>query len=185
MSASGRRVAVGAGLGMLLLAGCGVGAESSPRALDGRSRPEIAAVPSNAPTGAAHVLVYLVQDGQLVAVSRRVPAPPTPEGVLRALLAGPDARESDAGLTSAAPAGVSYLGSTGSLVQVQVPPPDPADAARTDEVIGYAQLVVSLTALRTVTGVEFVRGGRVLAVPRGDGSLSALPLTRKDYANLF
>jgi hypothetical protein len=176
---------IGALLAALLLTGCGVDAESSPRTLDAGARPDIAVPPSSAPTGAAHALVYFVQDGQLVAVSRRVPAPPTPEGVLTALLAGPDLRESDAGLTSAAPAGVSYSGSTGSLVQVQVPPADPADAARTDEVLGYAQLVVSLTSLRTVTGVEFVRDGRVLAVPRGDGSLSASPLTRKDYANLF
>jgi hypothetical protein len=172
-------------LGALLVAGCGVGAESSPRAVDGRSRPRLVVPPSTAPTGAAHALVYFVQDGQLVAVSRRVPAPPTPDGVLRALLAGPDLHESDAGLTSAAPAGISYLGRTGSIVQVQVPHTDPADAARTDEVLGYAQLVASLTALRTVTGVEFVRDGRPLAVPRGDGSLSAQPLTRKDYASLL
>jgi hypothetical protein len=180
--------AVAAGCAALCL-GCGIKAETSPRALDPGAGPFRAAISeaSPAPTGAGRVLVYLARDGVLVAVTRRVPLPATPASVLQALLAGPIQRELDAGLGSAVPARVSVDESTAvpGLVRLQVPPPESSSGARTDEVLGYGQLVLTLTSLPGISSVQFVRDGKALSVPRGDGALSSAALTRRDYAELL
>lgn len=168
--------------------GCGVGTDDAPRALDPGSAPfrDAFTRASPAPTGAGRVLVYLVRDGVLVAVPRRVPAPPTAQAVLQAVLSGPTARERDAGLTSSAPleAEVTAAGLAG-VVEVDIPAGDTATAVRSDEIVGYGQLVLSLTSLRGVTGVRFVRDGSALSVPRGDGQLTTTVLTRQDYRSLL
>ena len=170
-----------------LVTGCGVNAESSPRALSVTSGPfeRLNASPTPAPTGVGHALIYLVQDGALVAVTRRVPTQPQPQDVLQALLAGPSGRESAAGLTTAVPADVTVQSTKGAVVQLLLAGSAAPDAQRSDEVLGLAQLVVTLTGLRGVSAVEFVRDGHVLAVPRADGQLSTAPLTRKDYLTLL
>lgn len=179
------------GTALLLVAaaatGCGISAEPAPRPLSSSSGAfrSLRASPTPAPTGVGHVRVYLVQDGSLVAVTRRVPLATEPRDVLQALLSGPSTRESDAGLTTAVPAGVAVVDRAGALLRLSLPDSTASDAQRSDEVLGLAQLVVSLTGLREVTAVEFVRDGHVLAVPRGDGKLSRSPLTRKDYLELL
>lgn len=172
-----------------LCLGCGIKAEPGPRALDPAAAPFRAAITevSPAPTGAGRVLVYLARDGVLVAVTRRVPLPATPSSVLQALLAGPIQRELDAGLGSAVPPRVSVEPGSAvpGLVRLQVPAPDSSSGARTDEVLGYGQLVLTLTSLPGVSSVQFVRDGKVLSVPRGDGALSSAALTRRDFAALL
>ncbi len=171
-----------------LTTGCGLGAESSPRVLDRNARPFQAVVTtaSPAPTGTGRAIIYLARNQQLVAVVRRVPLPPSPEDVLAALEAGPNPREQDAGVTTAVPlkAKVDERSQVPGTLVVEVPAPDNV-ANRTDEVLGYAQIVVTLSALTDVSGVRFVRNGRAIAVPRGDGSLSQEALTRRDYAEVF
>jgi hypothetical protein len=129
--------------------------------------------------------VYLIHDGVLVAVARAVPPDPTPASVLQVLLAGPSRRERDAGLvtalTNAAVQGQPQAG----LVTVEVPAPDGSGSGRTDEVLGFGQIVLSLTSLRGIKEVRFTRAGRPLAVPRSDGSLNPAPATRRDYADLL
>ena len=66
---------------------------------------------------------------------------------------------------------------------VQVPDRTP-DAARSDEVLGYAQIVLTLTG-QGATAVRFTRDGEQLDVPRADGSLTAQPLVRGDYTSLL
>lgn len=66
-----------------------------------------------------------------------------------------------------------------------------ADTARKDEVLAYAQLMCTLTALPQIDGVVFTNNGAPVAVPRGDGSLPPLiagapmPLTAADYTDLI
>ncbi len=171
-----------------LTAGCGLGAETTPRALDRNAGPfqAIVTTASPAPTGTGRAVIYLARNQHLVAVVRRVPVPPTPADVLATLEAGPNAREQDAGITSAVPlkAKIDERTRIPGTVVVEVPAPDNV-ANRTDEVLGYAQLVVTLGALADVSGVRFVRNGRAIAVPRGDGSLSDAALNRRDYADVF
>ena len=173
----------------LLAAGCGVSAESQPRALDPGSAPfrSIAQSPTAAPVGAGRALVYLVRGGAIVAVVRRVPEPPTPDAVLAALVVGPSGRESDAGLTTAVLSGTTLdkQGTAARVAYVDVPASATTESGRNDEVIAYAQIVVTLTALPAVTGVRFLRDGQSLDVPRADGSLVRIPLTRRDYTPLL
>jgi spore germination protein GerM len=180
------------GLGAVLLLGssaCGIHGESAPRPLDAAAAPfrEVRQAPTPAPTGTGRALVYLVQDGRLVAVTRRVPAPPTPAAALAALQSGPTGPESDAGLTTSVPAGstLNEQPSTSTNVNVDVPLPVGSGSGRSDEVLGYAQVVLTLTSVPGVTSVHFLRRGQSLDVPRGDGSLTSTPLTRRDYASLL
>lgn len=183
-----RRAGVGlcAALTSVVMSSCGVGPQERPQLLRAQDAPAGAlASPSPAVSGAARVLVYLVNDGVLVAVSRAVPPAPTAQTVLQALLAGPTRREKDAGLVSAVPPSVVLAAGVTGVVHVDVPPRDSASAGRTDEILGYAQIVLTLTTLRAVTGVEFDRDGKPLPVPRSDGSLTPGPLTRRDYVALL
>jgi hypothetical protein len=172
-----------------LLAGCGISTDSAPRPLDPRSGPyqQDGENPSPAPTGGARTVVYLVRDAQLVAVVRRIPTHPTAADVLATLVSGPTARESSAGLATAVPlkAVVDKSSTTARIPAIAVPLPSVTDSGRNDEVLGYAQVVLSLTGLAGVKGVRFTRDGQPLDVPRADGSLSHGPLTRRDYAALL
>jgi spore germination protein GerM len=140
---------------------------------------------SPASSGSARALVYLIHDGVLVAVSRAVPPDPSPAAVLQALLGGPSRRERDAGLVTAVTAATVNGSPEGGVVTVEVPAPDASSSGRTDEVLGFGQIVLSLTSLRDITAVRFTRDGQSLSVPRSDGSLSAAPLTRRDYTGLL
>jgi spore germination protein GerM len=173
----------------LLAAGCGVRAESQPRTLDPGTAPfrSIGQSPTAAPVGTGRALVYLVRGGVVVAVVRRVPQPPTPDAVLTALVVGPSGRESDAGLTTAVLSGTTLdkQGTAAGIAYVDVPASSTTESGRNDEVLAYAQVVVTLTALPAVTGVRFLRDGQPLEVPRADGSLARVPLTRRDYTTLL
>ncbi|HEV7208167.1 MAG TPA: GerMN domain-containing protein [Mycobacteriales bacterium] len=174
---------------MVAIAGCGVGAEQTPRALDPGAAPFRAVTdgPTPAPTGSARATLYFTRNGHLVAAARRVPAPVTPAAVLQALVAGPTTREGNAGLSTSVPTGPRLAarspGSPGVLV-VDLPMADSASGSRNDEVLGYAQIVVTLTHVSGVTGVQFSRQGRNLPVPGADGQLSSGPLTARDYSGL-
>ena len=56
---------------------------------------------------------------------------------------------------------------------------------RTDEVLAFVQVVLTRTSLPDVRAVRFSREGRPLPVARGDGTLGAGWLTRRDYSNLL
>ena len=171
-----------------LLAARGVRPQSHPNLLDPSTAPlgGLLGTPSPAPTGSARALIYLNRDGTLVAVVRRVPSPATPSEALAALVTGPTDREQQAGLASSVPPpwklapGSPFSG----LVRVEIGAVS-STSSRNDEVLAFAQAVLTLTSLPDVKGVLFVRDGKALPVPRADGSLSALPVARSDYASLL
>ncbi len=174
----------------VLLAGCGLQPEAEPRALPPRTAPE-AGPTATAPVlpGARPTTLYLVRDAMLAPVVRRASSGSSPVGALTLLLRGPTPGEGDQGLSSAlAPDAVL-------LDEVQVEPGGlavvplrtlPAEGlVRSDEVLAYAQVVATLTALPGVRSVSFLRDGEPLAVPRADGLVATAPLTRRDYADLL
>jgi spore germination protein GerM len=172
---------------LAILTGCGLHSDEHPRALDRRSAPiNLNSTARPVVSGASRALVYLSRSGVLVAVARAVPSQPSPAVVLQALLAGPSGREQDAGLTTAVPrATVVDSSLVGGEISVEVPAQEASSSGRTDEVLGFGQIVLTLTSLPDVAGVRFVRDGHDLPVPRSDGSLSSGPLTRRDYADLL
>jgi hypothetical protein len=168
----------------LLVAACGVPAEDRPRPVDPPPAPLTTATtpaPTTDPNGSVAEVVCLVRDDTLVPVVRRVAVLPSVEDHLGQLVAGPTAAERAAGLTSAL-TGSRVAGVALADSDARVDLKDDEDAARSDDVLAFGQVVCTLTTRPDVARVVFRRGGRVVAVPRGDGSLSDAPLTAGDYA---
>jgi hypothetical protein len=186
---TGRRLAlVTAAVAIAALAGCGVPPEREPRPIDPPRGPfqALASTPPAATaTGSIPERLFLVKDGMLVAVTRRVEREPTVDELVADLLNGPTDSEGDAGITSALLGGqvISDVRVDSGRASVELAEPIEG-AARTDEVLAYAQLVCTLTARPDVSGVVFTRDRQAVGVPRADGSLSPGPLTAGDYAPL-
>ena len=175
-----------AALLVALLTGCGVPVDDAPRDLKRPSPSSGSDAPIPDGFGTAVERLYLVREGALARVVRRVPAPPTPEHLLRDLLAGPSTAEEEDGHTSA----LSTMRITGMTItqrRATISVGDrPDEGARSDETLAYGQIVCTLTSQSAEVGtVSFTSGGRPLGVPRGDGVLSATPLTIADYATLL
>lgn len=179
-----RASGAGVALAMLLTSACGISAEGSPRDLDPSSGAYrvLTRDPARPAVGARSVLLHLVEDGRLVGVRRGLPGSLTPQDVVDALAAGPTAQESAVGYSSAVPQGLAVLRRADGVLEVAVPA---VEEARSDEVLGFAQLVLSLDALPGVSGVVFTRDGLPVDVPRADGSLTSAALTRADYVALL
>lgn len=166
---------------------CGVPVEDEARALPsqaGRAQPS--ATPEPAETGPVTQNLFLVKAGTLVAVQRKVLAEPTVGELMADLLAGPTDAEKDAGITSA------LLGSN-VVADVQVRDgvatvelsASLEGTGRNDDVFAFGQIVCTLAARPGVTWVMFTRGGQLIEVPRGDGSLTAEPLNTNSYSQLI
>jgi hypothetical protein len=168
------------------LAGCGVPLDSAPRAIDGpQAHNSGDPIPEDA-AGSALVRLYLVRDGRLVRVIRRVSKARSPNGQLQDLLRGPTSAESADGLTSALTT-MNVIGMSVTNRRATVNIAERTDqGARSDEVLAYGQIVCTLTSQGADIGtVSFMSGGTPLAVPRADGSLADGGLTIADYAGLL
>ncbi len=179
---------VGCALAMVLAtAACGVPTDAHARALDPSAAPYqvVTRQRTAPPTGTFRIVVYLVRDGALIPAPRRVPSSPTPEQVLTALAAGPTPTERAEGVSTGLPVDgdISLSGVDGTVATVSVPA-DAGTSSRSDAVLAFGQVVLSLTSLSSVQGVLFEQGGQALQVPRSDGSLSTGPLVRLDYRDL-
>lgn len=172
--------------GCVLLSGCGVPVDDAPRALDQPGVAKGSSAPAPDVFGPASERLYLIRDGRLVRVLRRVPSPRTPQQTVQDLVAGPTRAEQEDGLTSALTTmsvGATTLAQRRVTVEIGT---TPQQNGRSDEMLAYAEIVCTLTSQGADVGtVAFTRDGQPLAVPRGDGSLSTEPLTIADYATLI
>jgi spore germination protein GerM len=186
MTTTANRAIAALAAAVVLLSGCGVTTEDSPRAIDSTPHSVLPSpTPAVAETGPATQKLFLVHNGQLVAVTRRIPTEPSPQTLIDDLLAGPTTTESANDLTSALlgftqkPAVTVTAGA--ATVELGA---DTVDSARNDDVLAYAQIVCTLTERADIHTVAFTRDGRPWGVPRGDGSLTPAPVTCSDYVNL-
>lgn len=186
---NGRRVLTSVILVGLSLSSCGLRPDPHPRALGADAVPRgVQGRPPQASTGTMRILVYFSRDTVLVAVPRAVRSGSDPSTALQSLTAGPSRREQDAGIVSAVSAttfGPQVTVGPDGVAVVDSPGTEKDSSGRTDEVLAFAQVVLTLTSLPDVQAVSFRREGRPLPVPRGDGTLNADPLTRRDYADLL
>ncbi|MGH9263656.1 MAG: GerMN domain-containing protein [Acidimicrobiales bacterium] len=176
----------------VLAMGCGVPTDREPRAIPdervpfGLLDPEPTSTTSAPPTATstARITVFLVDGDRLAPVARDVPAPPTPDKALRALLGGARREEVAANVRTAlgAAAGASATAADG-LVRVELGTALPSTAGR-EQVLAVAQIVYTLTALPGVDAVTFTLSGRAVEVPAGDGTLTSGALRRSDYASV-
>ncbi|HEX6499783.1 MAG TPA: GerMN domain-containing protein [Micromonosporaceae bacterium] len=172
-----------------VLAGCGVPAEKSARQITpppGPYQAVVSGAPTAPPAGTVSEKLFLVSDGKLVAVQRRVSVQPTADSLVRDLLAGPSAHEQDQGLSSAL-AGANVIASVhmvGGIATVEVGPAV-LGAGRNDDMLAFAQVVCTLASRPEIAGVSFTRDGKPIGIPRADGSLTQGPLSVADYADLI
>jgi len=169
------------------VAGCGVPVDAEPRAVDppNGAYPGLSAAAPNRP-GAISERLCLVRNELLSAVTRSVQQTVSLTMHLQLLLEGPTEAERDAGFTSAltGTTPVQAVSQARGIVTVNIGD-RPEDTGRSDDVLGFGQIVCTLTTRPDVAAVAFTQNERPLGVPRADGSLSPGPLTAADYADLL
>lgn len=188
----GRSLLVAVALAALAGAGCGVQGDGGPRTLSAKDVPYalLEAAPSTTASttvpGATKVglSIFLVVGDRLHPVPRQVTGPPTVAKALSVLLAGPEEDEVVGGLRSA-------INPAASLVPSRV---DPATVAvdlstefvqgpTSEQVLGLAQIVFTVTEIAGVTGVRFSLEGAPIEVPTPAGTTSG-PLGRDAFSDL-
>ena len=176
------------------LAACGVGADSTARAIDpekvppglGASVTETSAVESDAGIDLSQpAQLWFIRADRLVPVDRRVPLGTTPRELLDSLVKGPTPEERNQSLRSAlldlnlytsvrASGGVAIVDLTSAF----------STLPSSEQLLAVGQMVGSLTSLAGVGLVSFRLGGDRVDVPVGDGSQAQGPVSRDDYAAL-
>ncbi len=128
-------------------------------------------------------ILYFINGTKLKEVVRRVPATLSLQAVLNDLGTDPPPGESlrtavrsaYLGAVSANPSGVASVELTPAF----------SGLADSEAQLAIAQIVYTLTHRIGVGQVAFVRDGRPLSVPRGDGSQTDKQVSKLDYPDLF
>ncbi|WP_298456890.1 GerMN domain-containing protein [uncultured Cellulomonas sp.] len=161
------------------LAGCGMGPQPSPVAIDVRvpAAPDAASVPD----GPYSVGVFLLHGDRLHEVRRAAPSRSITTAV-ELLTVGPSDRESRAGLrTAVAPGSVTVVGvdPITDLVVVGVTA-DFVATTGTNQLLAVAQVVWTATESPAVQLVRLTRDGDLIDVPTDEG-LTQGPVGRADF----
>lgn len=175
----------------LSVAGCGIPTASAPSPIAKSDVPYHLLNPPNTtttspgvpPAVGVPVVIYLVApDGHLVAATREVAVPASLTQVVGALLAGPTATESAAGVQSFLdPTGVQVtLAPAGGVATVNFTT-DPIMVVGPDQTLALSQVVYTLTQQSGVTGVDFAIAGKAIEVPTAAGVQVPGPVGRADY----
>jgi hypothetical protein len=173
---------------LVLLAGCRVPDDSSPREIPPDQVPFDLLAPSStvppvtSPVATVDGTIFLDMTDHLVAVKRSVPAPLSLGTLLAALVQGPTQDEAGKGYTSS-------VGPQASVLSAQVTDStaiiDISDAFSgigvQEQIVGLAQIVYTATELPGVQNVRIQLNSQPASVPRGDGAATTDPLTRADY----
>ncbi|MBW3615633.1 MAG: GerMN domain-containing protein [Actinobacteria bacterium] len=173
-------------------AACGVQGEEAPQSLSANEVPYGLLEEAPSSTTSTTVVdtrkvgldIFLVAGGRLHPAPRQVTEPLTVAKALSALLAGPQEDEAVAGLRSA-------INPAASLVPSRVDPgtwvvdvsTEFVQGPTSEQVLGLAQIVFTLTDIPGVTGVRFTLEGVPIEVPTPTGTTSA-PLGRDAFTDL-
>jgi germination protein M len=152
---------------------------SPPAGQSATASPSPAAVPAQ-----TTLRLYFLRGDKLGVAERRVAhtAMPATES-MKALLAGPTADESAAGLTSAIPTGSRLLGLTidGTNARVDLSATFASGGGSLSMTARVAQVVYTLTRFPTVRSVEFLVAGRPAKVLGGEGVVLTGAQSRADW----
>lgn len=178
---------VGAVLAALVLTGCGIAEDDSPRDVPTAQQQQLGILTdrsAGAARGAGRIyLLAPTEVGQapmLQAVARDVEG--TPGDLLEALLSGPNAAEISRQFRSAVPAGTSLRSTRlqGGVLVVDLSE-DFLQTTGGDVVDALAQIVFTASESDGVRSVRVLVGGQTQQWPTGNGELQAAPLTVYDY----
>jgi Sporulation and spore germination len=195
---------VAAAIACGMLAACGLPAEDSPRLLpaDGLGLTETTttttSVPSTTdeptppvtqpPVPTQPITLYFVRGDSLVPVTRELRSPPDLPSVLASLVGGPNPVEDADGLRSTLPIGaVVRVFPERGVATVDLKPGLFDEVLPDEQVLAFAQLVLTLSAQPGIGQVRFTMGGQPVQAQKGDGSLAPVnvPLTFEDYETLI
>jgi hypothetical protein len=175
----------------VVVASCGIPTDAAPHAIPKSDVPfHLLSPPSPSttttlpPAVAVPVDIFLVDPTQHVAaVLRDVALPATMTEIMGALLDGPTASESTAGIQSFLSAKASQVSATvaGGVATVDFDT-NPVQVVGPDQVLAVAQVVFTATDQPGVTGVLFEIDGSPVSVPIAGGVQVPGPVSRAQYA---
>ena len=173
-----------------LATACGIPTDASPHPIPSNQVPfGLLKTPpptttTTVPAVSVPATVYLVAPDQHVTPVRRdLAVPATLTQVLDALLEGPTAAESAAGIQSfLSGQGIRVSATLSGGVATVNFDTNPVQVVGPAQVLAVAQVVFTATAQAGVTGVVFRIGGAPIQVPNGLGGLVNGPVGRADYA---
>ena len=144
-----------------------------------------ATTPTAAPSATTTLALYFLRGEALGVAERRVPQTTRPAtAAMEALLAGPSASESAAGLTSAVPSGTRLLGLSidGTTARVDLSAQFAAGGGSLSMQARVAQVVYTLTQFRTIRTVAFMLEGSALDALGGEGLMLGESQRRADWS---
>jgi spore germination protein GerM len=170
------------------VASCGVGAQSTPHAIDASDVPfglaGRAGTSTTAPGPSTHnFVVFFALDDRLRPVVRGTRVAPTPLDRLRQLTRGPTPAESDAGLRTLLPPDVTIddVHVAHGIATIELSGVGSSQPSSRERALAVAQMVYTATSVAGVDRVRFEVAGEPAEVPRGDGTLTRRPVDRSDY----
>jgi spore germination protein GerM len=141
---------------------------------------------SSNPQVGENAVLYLVDQDTVVSVRRYLPPPVSVLDVVAALSQGPTVAERRQGLRTAlvTPLNVGkvLIDHAGNVTLALKDAPPQVGAA--EQVLVFAQLVLTVTSLPGLHTVRLTLDGAPLAVPRSNGSLTTQPLDRRAFLAL-
>ena len=190
MSASARRAVIAVVVVLVILGGFSflivAGDDADEGGSDPSTAPTTSGVPSTTttepPAGAeVGVHAYFVRGEHVAVAGRTVEAPAVARGALEALLEGPDATESAAGMASAIPNGTELrsVGITDDHATVDLTGQFESGGGSLSMQLRVAQVVFTVTQFDTVTDVTITLDGQDVEAIGGEG-VDATDLTRAD-----
>lgn len=171
-------------LASLLLGACGVPLDAEPQPFEVELAPP-PEVDRAEPGDLAAVSLFLVREGQVVAVTRDLSSPADAMAVIGSLLEGTTAPEERAGLRTSIPVGTDLLTvrrENATLVLDLTR--DFAAVGGEEEILAVAQIVLTATNLEGIESVAFELEGVPTDVPLANGALSEEPVAAADYRDL-
>lgn len=186
-----RRIALATAVMIMLLTGCGVGIQNHATSIPSRAIPAALLSPRDTPAPSpsqplSTSTIYLLRNGELVAVHRPTDATSTLSALLRSLLQGPTDAETQSGLVTAINTNPVLLGVTfsGSTANVNLASTF-GDIRGQEQIFATAQVVMTAVGFPGIDSAQISLDGVPADVPLTDGTLVSRPLVASDYKQLL
>lgn len=181
----------------VVLAGCGVGPESGPRALPPEAASAVAAAPPNDEAVAGRLTeLWFVRDNEFAPVDRKTLTVLSPQSMIEALEAGPTVPELDNGfrtaitpvvpdvplVTTADAAGVPVAVEPGEIAVVLAD--DFTSLPSQEQTFVLGQVVLTLANIPGSSVLFVNTAGTPVGVPLPNGRLSSGQVTASDYESM-
>lgn len=172
-------------LASVLLCACGVPLDAEPQPFEVELVPPVE-VDRAEPGELAAASLFLVRDGQVVAVTRDLSSPAGAVAVIGSLLEDTTDPEERAGLRTSIPVGTELLAvrRENSTLVLNLTR-DFAAVGGEEEILAVAQIVLTATNLEGIESVAFELDGVPTDVPLASGALSDEPVAAGDYRELL